>query len=194
VARRGVLLAAYESKYSPKHYVHAMEFYDVVRTRRSIRSYTDTPIPSDALGRVLEATRLAPSGSNRQPWKFYVVKEEDKRRRVADACGGQTWIAEAPVVVVAAGRKIPSNRGGSIGDMGFIMDVCIALTHLILAARVEGLGTCWIGDFDNGEVKEALGLPDEQYVVAVTPLGYPDKQSFTADTKRKLLPEIMEEI
>ncbi|HEX9913460.1 MAG TPA: nitroreductase family protein [Candidatus Bathyarchaeia archaeon] len=171
-----------------------MEFYEVVETRRSIRSFRADPVPQASLQRVLEAVRIAPSGSNRQPWKFYVVKDSDKRRRVAEACRGQTWIAGAPVVIVAAGWKIPFNRGGYMGEMGFIMDVSIAFTHLVLAARAEGLGTCWIGDFDNSKVKEALGLPGDQHVVAVTPLGYPDKQGFTANTGRKPLAEIAEEI
>jgi nitroreductase len=184
----------YESIYVAINYVTAMEFYEVLRTRRSIRSYKDHPVPQEALERVLEATRIAPSGSNKQPWKFYMVTDAAKRRRVAEACGGQTWIAEAPLVVVAVGRKIPFNRGGYMGEMGFIMDVSIAFTHLVLAARAEGLGTCWIGDFDNAKVRGVLGLPVDQYVVAVTPLGYPDKQGFSADTVRKPLAETFEEV
>jgi nitroreductase len=171
-----------------------MEFYEVVKTRRSIRSYRADPVPRASLQRVLEAARAAPSGSNRQPWRFYVVMDAEKRRKVADACKGQTWIAEAPAVIIAAGWKIPFNRGGYMGEMGFIMDVSIAFTHLVLAARAEGLGTCWIGDFDNSRVKETLGLPADQHVVAVTPLGYPDKQGFTANAGRKPLAEIAEEI
>jgi len=171
-----------------------MEFYDVVKTRRSVRSFKADPVPQEALRRVLEATRVAPSGSNRQLWKFYVVKDGEKRRRVAQACNGQTWIAEAPTVIVVVGWKIPFNRGGYMGEMSFMMDVSIAFTHLVLAARAEGLGTCWIGDFDNSGVKEALSLPDDQYVVAVTPLGYPDKQAFKASAKRKPLAEIVEEV
>jgi nitroreductase len=171
-----------------------MEFYDVVKTRRSVRSFKADPVPQEALRRVLEAARAAPSGSNRQLWKFYVVKDGEKRRRVAEACGGQTWIAEAPTAIVAVGWKIPFNRGGYMGEMSFMMDVSIAFTHLVLAARAEGLGTCWIGDFDNGRVKEALGLPEDQYVVAVTPLGYPDRQVFTANAKRKSIAEIVEEV
>ena len=73
------------------------------------------------------------------------------------------------------------------------MDLSIAFTHLLLAARAEGLGTCWIGNFRNPEVKKILGVPDDLDVVAVTPLGYPDKGGFTDDTNRKHLEEIVEE-
>ncbi|MBN2335136.1 nitroreductase family protein [Candidatus Bathyarchaeota archaeon] len=171
-----------------------MEFYEVVKTRRSIRSYKPDPVPEDSLRRVMDAARMAPSGSNRQPWKFYVVKSPEKKRRVAEACGGQTWIDEAPAVVVAVGRGIDYSRGGYMGEMSFILDVAIAFTPLILAARAEGLGTCWIGDFQNEEVKKALGLPLEENVVAVTPLGYPDKGVFTENTTRKPLNEVTETV
>jgi len=171
-----------------------MEFYEVVKTRRSIRSYKDTKIPEESLMRVLDAARLAPSGHNRQFWKFYVVEDEDKKKKVAEACNGQTWIAQAPMVIVATGGKIPFNRGGYMGEMSFIMDVSIAFTHLILAARAEGLGTCWIGSYIDEEVKKALDIPAEEHVVAVTPLGYPDRGGFTDQTKRKSLEEIIERI
>lgn len=171
-----------------------MEFYETVKTRRSIRSYKGKEIPEEKLLRVMDAARVAPSGHNRQYWKFYIVESEDKKRKVAEACSGQTWIAEAPAVIVATGWNVPFSRGGYMGDMTFTMDVSIAFTHLILAARAEGLGTCWIGDFSNEKVKEALGLPEKEYVVAVTPIGYPDKGGFTENTSRKKLDEVMERL
>ena len=171
-----------------------MEFYDAIKTRRSIRSFKDEAIPEDVLIRVLESARIAPSGHNRQLWKFYVVENEEKKQKVAEGCGGQTWIAKAPKVIVAVGWKFPYNRGGYMGEMSFMMDVSIAFTHLILAARAEGLGTCWIGDYSNDKVKAALGLPDDEYVVAVTPIGYPDKGVFSENSKRKSLEDIIERV
>ena len=169
-----------------------MEFYDVIKTRRSIRSYKDTPIPEDAMSRVLEATRIAPSGHNRQFWKFYIVEDPEVKRKVAEGCDGQMWIADTPAVIVAVGYNVPFSRGGYMGDMTFMMDVTIAFTHLVLAARAEGLGTCWIGAFSNDSVKEAMGLPAHENVVAVTPIGYPDKGVFSENTSRKALDEITE--
>ena len=168
-----------------------MDFYEVIRTRRSVRSYKPDPIPKDVLRRVLEAARIAPSGSNRQPWRFIIVEDEDLKRRLAEACSNQYFIAEAPVVIVACGYNIRYNRGGYMGDMSMLVDVSIAFTHLILAARVEGLGTCWIGSFDNEEVKKILNIPKDVNVVAITPLGYPKREdAFAEPGPRKALEEI----
>ena len=167
-----------------------MEFHEVIRTR-SIRAYRPDPIPEEALNRVLEAVRIAPSGSNRQPWKFIVVGNDKLRRRLAAACGNQGFIGEAPVVVVACGYNINYDRGGYMGDMSMLIDVSIAFTHLILAARAEGLGTCWIGAFNNDEVKKILNIPGEVNVVAVTPLGYPKDDGFVEPGLRKPLAEII---
>ncbi|MBS7611205.1 nitroreductase family protein [Candidatus Bathyarchaeota archaeon] len=168
-----------------------MDFYEVIRTRRSIRSYKPDPIPEDVLTRVLEAARIAPSGSNRQPWKFIVVKNEELKRKLAVACYGQMFIGEAPIVIVACGYNIHWNRGEYMGDLSMLVDVSIAFTHLILAARAEGLGTCWIGSFSNEKVKEILGIPKDVNVVAITPLGYPRDEDFGEPGPRKPLSEIV---
>lgn len=168
-----------------------MEFSEVIRTRRSIRSYKMDPVPDEALNRVLDAARVAPSGSNRQPWKFIVVKDGGLKGQLVPACGNQRFIAEAPIAVVACGYDIHYNRGGYMGEISMIMDVSIAFTHLVLAARAEGLGTCWIGAFNNDEVKKILNIPEDVNVVAVTPMGYPKDGGFTEPGPRKSLKEIV---
>ena len=167
-----------------------MEFYEVLRTRRSVRSYRPDPVPQDALDRVLEAARISPSGSNRQPWRFILVTDPGLRGELAAACGDQEFVGEAPIVVVACGHDIRYNRGGYMGEMSFLVDVSIAFTQLILAARAEGLGTCWIGSFDNDRIKELLSIPDDHGVVAVSPLGYPDGELFRETDRRKPMSEI----
>jgi nitroreductase len=168
-----------------------MEFYEVIKTRRSVRSYKPDMPDQKTLDRVLEAVRLAPSGSNRQPWRFVVVTDHASRERLVAACGNQKFVGEAPIVVVACGYDVKYNRGGYMGDKAFLVDVSIAFTQLILAARAEGLGTCWIGDFDNGEVKEILGIPGDWDVVAVTPLGYPKGDIFEETDRRKPVTEVI---
>jgi nitroreductase len=168
-----------------------MEFYEAIKTRRSVRSYEPDLPDQGTLDRVLEAVRLAPSGSNRQPWKFVMVTDPASRERLVAACGNQKFVGEAPIVVVACGYDVKYDRGGYMGDKAFLVDVSIAFTHLILAARAEGLGTCWIGDFENEEVKEILEIPEDWHVVAVTPLGYPKGDAFQETDRRKPLEEIV---
>ncbi|UCE16360.1 MAG: nitroreductase family protein [Candidatus Bathyarchaeota archaeon] len=168
-----------------------MDFYEVIRTRRSVRSFKKNPIPEEVLNRVLEAVRVAPSGSNRQPWKFILVMDDAVKQKMISACDNQKFVAEAPLIIVACGRKLLFNRGGYMGEMSVLVDVSIAFTHLILAARAEGLGTCWIGAFNNDKIKKLLEVPNGYEVVAATPLGYPSKDVFTEPRNRKNLNEIV---
>ncbi|MCM8759710.1 MAG: nitroreductase family protein [Candidatus Omnitrophica bacterium] len=163
-----------------------MDFYQVIKTRRSVRSYKKKEIPQDVLERVLDAARIAPSGSNRQPWKFIVVRDEQRIKKLAQLCHNQSFIAQAPVVIAGCGRNIHYNRGGWMGDYSVIVDVAIAFDHLTLAARAEGLGTCWIGSFDNEEIKKYLGIPEDYNVVALTPLGYPESDKVFCETIDRL--------
>jgi nitroreductase len=168
-----------------------MEFYETIETRRSVRSFRDDAVPDDALTRVLNAARIAPSGSNRQPTRLIVVREPEARKALVPLCEGQQFVAEAPVVIAACGRNIHYNRGGYMGDLAMLVDVSIAFDHLILAARAEGLGTCWIGSFDHAGLKKHFGLPDDCEVVALTPLGYPTGHPFVRTDDRLPLERIV---
>jgi nitroreductase len=156
-----------------------MDLYDVIRTRRSVRVYRPDPIPEQVLMRVLDSARIAPSGSNRQPTRFIVVTDSETKSKLVPMCHDQAFLAAAPVVVVACGRDIKYNRGEWMGRCAMIVDVAIAVDHLTLAARAEGIGTCWIGSFSNARLKEFFKLPAEVDVVALTPLGYPEGNPFT---------------
>ena len=145
-----------------------MEFLELVRRRRSIRRYRPDPVPEEKLGYVLEAGRLAPSWGNRQCWRFIVVTDEGMRRAISS----REWVAEAPVIIVGCAH--PGLSGSKFQQQYYMLDMGIAMEHMILAAAEQGLGTCWIGgQFDEEEVKLALGVPDDVRVVALTPLGYP---------------------
>jgi len=144
-----------------------MDVYEAIRLRRSTRSYKPDPIPQEVLDRLLEAMRLAPSGANRQPWQFVVVRDANIRKQLVPACMNQEQVAQAPVVIVASGRE------SDAAPTCFVKDLSIALTHLMLAARSEGLGTCWIGAFEEGKVKGVLGVPEDVSVVALMTVGYP---------------------
>lgn len=167
-----------------------MEFYDVIKTRRSVRRFLKKPVPVDVLGRVLEAARVAPSGGDRQPWRFVVVKDKQKKQRIARACYGQDFVAKAPVVLVCCSIKCSSDYEPWEDEAGR-RDTVIATDHLILAARNEGLGTCWVGAVHDKRVKEIVNVPGNVDVVMVVPLGYPaSKSAFREASGRKSLKEI----
>ena len=145
-----------------------MPLIDTIRARRSIRSYRPDPVPLEKLDYILEAARQAPSWKNQQCWRFIVVKDEAKRRAITQ----RSWTAEAPVVIVGCAH--PEMSGGNAGQHYYMLDMGIAMEHMVLAAAEQGLGTCWIGgQFDEAAVKKELGIPDEARVVALLPVGYP---------------------
>jgi len=166
-----------------------MNVLDTIRKRRSVRKYKSDPVPEDVLARVLEAARLAPSAKNIQPWKFIVVRDRVTKRKLAKASFEQDFISDAAVVVAACGfpEKAYPRQGRYMNS--WPIDVAIAFEHLILQATEEGLGTCWIGSFDEAEVKAVLVVPEEARVLALTPLGWPDESP--RDRGRKPLDEIL---
>ena len=150
-----------------------MSVLDVIRQRRSVRVYRKDPIPRESLLRVLEAARLAPSGKNLQPWKFILVRDNELKKKLAKASNAQNFIADAPIILVACGFPDECYRSMGRYMKSWPVDVTIALEHLILQAQEEGLGTCWIGSFEEAEVKSLLAVPEHVKVLALTPLGYP---------------------
>jgi len=162
-----------------------MEFYEVLRTRRSVRSYSGNDIPDDVLTRVLDSARLAPSANNKQPWHFIVVRDPERRSEMAGLCAGQSFIAQAPVVVVFVGRRYMDHNSW-ISDNMFVVDVTIAVDHFTLAACAEGLGTCWIGALDKGGVAGFCGLPEGIEPIMVSPLGYPANPDVFRETSHRV--------
>ena len=150
-------------------------------------------IPNDVLTRVLNAARIAPSGGNTQPARFILIRDEKRKKQLSPLCNGQSFISQAPVVMVACGGDNRYNYGGYMGKLSMLVDVAIAVDHLTLAARAEGLGTCWIGSFDNAGIKKFLRIPDDFQVVALTPLGYPEGNPFVETTNRMHLDQLVYE-
>jgi nitroreductase len=150
-----------------------MDVSTAIRQRSSVRGYKTTDVEEDKLRKVLEAARLSPSASNRQDWKFIVVKSKETKKKLAKAAFGQSFIGEAPVVVVACGTDSKAVMG--CGQPTHTVDVSIACAFMILQACELGLGTCWIGAFDEDETKKILNIPGHVRVVAVIPLGYPNQ-------------------
>jgi nitroreductase len=164
-----------------------MDVSTAIRQRSSVRAYKATDVEEDKLKKILEAARLSPSASNRQEWKFIVVKDKETRKRLAKAAFGQSFIAEAPIVIVACGTETKSMM--ACGQPAYTVDVSIACAFMILQACELGLGTCWIGSFKEDETKKILNVPEQVRVVAMTPVGYLDEPR--SDKFRKSLNQIV---
>ncbi len=143
-----------------------MNTLETIFKRHSVRRYQSEGIPQEDLKQILEAGRQAPSAANRQPWHFVVVGDPEQKEAVAQACNGQSWMADAAYILVAVGLP-------KVSEKWYPVDVAIALQNMVLAARSLGYGTCWIGAFSEQAVKEVCDIPDEATVVACTPLGVP---------------------
>ncbi len=148
-----------------------MDLFEAVGGRYSCRNYQDRPVEEEKLARILEAARLAPSASNRQEWRFIVVTDAAVRAKLVDMAHKQKFVGQAPVVIVAC--AVTDGHLMACGQSCYPIDVAIALEHIALAATALGLGTCWIGAFDEEPVKKLLGIPAEVRVVELMPLGYP---------------------
>jgi nitroreductase len=147
-----------------------MKIADLIKKRRSVRNYQNRKIANDKIQEIIDAARFAPSANNKQPWKVVIVREEILKQKLADF-SGQNFIAEAPVIlapVATNAQKIMSN------DIpGYAVDLAILTDHITLVAAEKGLGTCWIGAFDQEKVKNLLGVPEAYKIIALLPLGYP---------------------
>lgn len=165
-----------------------MDLYEAIQTRRSVRSYRPDPIPQEILDRILEATRCAPSSLNIQPVKFVFVTDSASKRQIAGCCIGQSFIEDAPIIVV--GCALPTR--GTIAGYGSSAqsDAAVAFAYLSLAAAAEGLGTCWITSFDHTHIEQMLDFPEAAQSVLISPLGFPtDKAAHIKH--RKPLEEIL---
>ena len=167
-----------------------MDFLDLAKTRSSVRAYKSQPVEEGKLQSVLEAARLAPSANNRQPWKFIVVTDSELRSKLTEIAGGQPFVGEAPVIIVAVG--LDPERVMTCEVPAYAVDLSIAIDHMTLAAAALGLGTCWIGRFNQSEAKSLLNVPDGAKIVTLLPIGYPaDPKDLDREKSRKPLDQIV---
>ncbi|MBU4240992.1 MAG: nitroreductase family protein [Actinobacteria bacterium] len=150
---------------------------DAIRRRRSIRKYEEREVTEEQLTQVLEAARLAPSWKNQQPWRFLVIRDAAKRQAVADILEGnpaRKGIAQAPVLIVVCAD--PALSGVENRKEYYMADIGIVMDHIMLEAADMGLGTVFVGWYDEDKMRQALGVPDQFRIVGMTPLGYPAKE------------------
>ncbi len=166
-----------------------MDFQDLIRKRYSVRAYKPDPVEDEKLKRVLEAARLAPTAANRQAFRIFVVPtrgREAELRRIY----GREWFTQPPLVLAVCAVPGEAWVRRADGWNAAEVDATIAMTHIVLAAADQGLGTCWIAAFDPKAACEVLGLPVDLVPSAFTPLGYP--ADAPQPKKRKPLDAVVE--
>jgi len=173
-----------------------LSFLDLVNRRYSVRSFLDKPVEREKINLCLEAARLAPSACNAQPWKFIVIDDIELKNTLCDkiftsAYATNKFVKKAPVLVVVISEKgtFLSRVGSFLRDTRYyLIDIGIAVEHFILQATEIGLGTCWIGWFNEKEAKKVLSIPKEKKIDVMAAVGYPAKPAHKK--LRKSLEEI----
>lgn len=176
-----------------------MDIAEVIKNRRSIRKYKDTPVEEEKIRQILESGRLAPSANNSQPWHYILVQDEKNREKLYQIAHQQKFILEAPLSIIVTadiGRRI---KGREVGDpfapenmvhlLKVVRDSGITIEHMVLQAHALGLGTCWVGMFEQDEIKKAFSIPPHHYVASFITVGYPDEAP--PPKKRMQLEEIL---
>jgi nitroreductase len=165
-----------------------MNFQELIRARYSVRAYKPDPVEEDKLARILEAVRLAPTAANRQAFRVIVIRTKGREadlRRVY----GRDWFTQAPLVLAVCALPAEGWVRKADGWNAAEVDATIVMSHLVLAAAEEGLGTCWIAAFDPAAAHDVLGLPVDVVPAAFTPLGYP--ADTPAPKKRRPLADLV---
>jgi nitroreductase len=171
-----------------------MDFFDITKKRRSIRQFSDQPVPDDHLQHILEAANRAPSAGNLQAYEIYVIKDTKTRQRIARDAYDQAFITQAPLVLAfCTHAERARGRYGQRGvELYAIQDATIACTFAMLAAAAQGLGTVWVGAFDTAAVKVVLGAPDGIEPVSLLPVGFPAEEP--DERVRRPLDELVHEV
>lgn len=168
-----------------------MDIFEVIKLRRSVRSFTKEDVSNEQIEKILEAARWAPSAGNLQPWEFIIVRKPEIKKEIARAALNQTFIEEAPVVIVVCANEVRSGSiyGGRGVNLYCIQDTAAATENMLLAACALGLGACWVGAFNEEEIRRILKIPRGIRPVAIIPIGHPAERP--SPPRRRSLKEIV---
>ncbi|MFC1952851.1 nitroreductase family protein [Chloroflexota bacterium] len=149
-----------------------MDFIQLVKKRYSVRSYKSIPVEDDKLNKILEAARLAPTGSNSQAFQLIVIHTAGREEELKPLYN-KDWFTQAPIIICACAVSVPDqpyNESRQYRNIAIVMD------HLIMEATDLGLGTCWIGAYDQEATRKILGIPEDAHPVILATIGYADDQ------------------
>jgi len=175
-----------------------MALLDLLKHRKSIRDFLDRPVERKKIMMCLEAARLAPSACNSQPWKFIVVDDRQLKDKLGDAAFRGIYsmnsfckMAPVMVVVVSEKSKFLARIGGMLrGTKYYLIDIGVAIEHFVLQAEDLGLGTCWIGWFNERAVKSVLEIPHRKKIDILIALGYYDREKLGPEHDREPIDKI----
>jgi len=175
-----------------------MALLDIIKHRKSVRDFLDRPVEREKITLCLEAARLAPSACNSQPWQFVIVDDRPLRDRLCQAAFGGVYFINsfaktAPVIaaVVSEKGKFIARIGGMFrGTRYYLIDIGVACEHFVLQAKELGLGTCWIGWFNERAVKSILNIPQRKKVDVLIALGYYDRGKLGPEHDREPVDKI----
>lgn len=156
--------------------VKIVELMETIKGRRSIRKFKKQDVPAEYINQLIEAASYAPSAGNIQPWEFIIVKDTAVKENLAKASYNQAQVEQAPAIIVVCADEKRSSMGYSKRGRTLycLQDTAAATQNILLTAYSLGLGTCWIGAFDEDEAKKALKTPEGVRPVVMIPVGYPD--------------------
>lgn len=167
-----------------------MNLHELIEQRYSVRSYSTEAVSEEQLHYIMECARLAPSAVNFQPWHFYVVSRAEDRAKLQE-CYNREWFRSAPMYIIACVRhdeewvrKTDAKAHGQI-------DIAIAVEHICLAAAEQGLGTCWVCNFDADLCRRHFALPENEEPAVLIPLGHPAAEAAAPTKLRKAMEEIV---
>ncbi len=157
-----------------------MDVFEAISGRRSIRKFKKENVSDELIRKVVNAGIWAPSAGNVQAWEVVIVQDEEKRRKISETAYMRDFIAEAPVIMVSCANMERSSAvyGARGMDLYCIQDAACATQNMLLAAYALGLGTCWVGSFDEELLRDLIDIPNILKPVALVPLGYPDEEPY----------------
>lgn len=152
-----------------------MDLFETIFSRRSVRKFISKPVEDEKILRILDAARWAPSAGNTQDWFFVVVRDQGRKFQLSEAALGQYWIANASVVIVVCTKPEKTARmyGKKGEEVYTVQNASVAVENVLLAATGLGLGSCWVGSFDEDAVERILKIPHQFKTHAIVPIGYP---------------------
>lgn len=167
-------------------------FLDLVKMRQSVRGYLQKEVEQEKLDYIFECIRLAPSAVNYQPWRFLVIKGKEACKDL-QKCYVRDWFNEAPMYIIACADHTEAWHRKNDGKDHSDVDVSIAVEHLCLAAAEQGLGTCWVCNFDTNLCKKLFYIPEHIEPIALIPIGYPSDETIK-EKQRKDIKDIVQEL